>query len=63
MLKGRASSSFAMFLDAKNSVTSFVNVWPKLGGRGGLRFTYWRAHAMAADLVAMLTIHALTSPQ
>jgi len=63
MLKGCASSSFAMSLHAKSGVVSFVNVWLELGGRGGLRSTYWCAHAMDVDLVAMLTVHALTSPQ
>jgi hypothetical protein len=52
MLKNLASS-FAMSMYAKNSVASLANVWLELGGRGGLRSTYRRVHAMAVDLVAL----------
>jgi hypothetical protein len=62
MLKNLASSSFAMFVHAKSSAISFVNVWLELGGRGGLRSIYWRARAMAVNLVALWSVHELISP-
>jgi hypothetical protein len=61
MLKGLASSFSTMSMHAKSSATSPVNVWPELGGKGGLRSTYWRASAMATDLVALFNVHELTS--
>jgi hypothetical protein len=61
MLKNLVSSSSTMFMHAKSNATSPTNVWLELGGRGGLRSTYWHAHAMATNLVAMLNVHDLTS--
>lgn len=63
MLKSFASSSSSstMFVHAKSSATSFTNVWPQLGGRRGLRSTHLRAHAMVANLAALLNVHELTS--
>jgi hypothetical protein len=61
VLKSLASSSSAMSVKAKSSAASLANVWPELGGRGGLRSTRWRARAMAADLAALLSVHELTS--
>ncbi len=61
MLKSFASSSSAIFVHAKSNATSLANVWLELNGRGGLRSTYLRAHAMATDLVTLLNVHELTS--
>ncbi len=61
MLKNLVSSSSTMSMHAKSSATSLANVWPELGGKRGLRSTYWCAHAMAINLVAMLNVHELTS--
>jgi len=61
MLKSFASSSSAMFVHAKSNATSLANVRLELNGRGGLRSTYLRAHAMASDLVALLSVHEITS--
>ncbi len=61
MLKNLASSSFAMFVHTKSSVALLANVWPKLGGRGGLRSTYLHVHAMAIDLTTLWSVYELTS--
>jgi hypothetical protein len=61
VLKNLASSSFAMFVHTKSSVASLANVWPKLGGRGGLRSTYLHVHTMAIDLATLWNVHELTS--
>jgi len=61
VLKSFVSSSSTMFVHAKSNATSFTNVWPELGGRKNLRSTHLRAHAMAVDLVALLSVHELTS--
>jgi hypothetical protein len=61
VLKHLASSSSTMSMHAKSNATSLANVWPELGGRGGLRSTHWHAHAMAIDLTIMLSVHELTN--
>jgi hypothetical protein len=54
-------SPSAVSMHAKSSVASFANVWHELGGRRGLRSTHLCAHAMVIDLIALLSVHELTS--